>query len=354
MRIDPENRLLWRVNPRRLTFEEARDSLLAVSGGLDRRLGGRAADLFPAGATNVRRTLYGLVDRQFLASVLRLFDFANPDLPSPRGARPRSPSKPCSPSITPSSPDGPKLWWPGAKPRTPPSASACFIEPRTSASRPERRSGGSGLPGGGGRGTATVAFSGKTGMELWLRGGRSRKGPVNRFQPLPHFNGSAWGGGPSWPDPTLGWVQLTARGGHPGNDLQHAAIRRWTASRKARVTIRSTAIHEVAVGDGIRCWIASSRHGVLKSATVHNAGVALDVDPVKVEAGDTIDFVVDIREGLNNDQHLWAPEIREIGAEPVSTWDAARDFAGPPVARLSPWEQLAQVILMTNEMMFVD
>jgi Protein of unknown function (DUF1553) len=40
--------------------------------------------LFPADKKNVRRTLYGLVDRQFLPSVLRLFDFANPDLHVPQ------------------------------------------------------------------------------------------------------------------------------------------------------------------------------------------------------------------------------------------------------------------------------
>src|SRR5437868_10240523 len=51
LRADPENRLLWRMNPRRLTFEEARDTLLVASGELDRRIGGRAAELFPPGTT---------------------------------------------------------------------------------------------------------------------------------------------------------------------------------------------------------------------------------------------------------------------------------------------------------------
>ena len=43
---DPENRLLWRMNVHRLTFEEIRDSLFAVAGELDGRIGrqaGRAA-----------------------------------------------------------------------------------------------------------------------------------------------------------------------------------------------------------------------------------------------------------------------------------------------------------------------
>ena len=82
--IDPENRLLWRMNARRLSFEEWRDTLLAVSGELDRTIGGRAAELFTAGSDNRRRTLYGLVDRQFLTTAMRTFDFANPDLHSPQ------------------------------------------------------------------------------------------------------------------------------------------------------------------------------------------------------------------------------------------------------------------------------
>jgi hypothetical protein len=77
--IDPENRLLWRHTPQRLTFESFRDSLLAVSGELDRRIGGPSSDLF-AQPFPVRRTLYGKVDRQFLPGTLRTFDFANPDL----------------------------------------------------------------------------------------------------------------------------------------------------------------------------------------------------------------------------------------------------------------------------------
>src|SRR5438552_8932753 len=40
IRLDPENRLLWKMNRRRLDFEATRDALLAVAGTLDRRAGG--------------------------------------------------------------------------------------------------------------------------------------------------------------------------------------------------------------------------------------------------------------------------------------------------------------------------
>jgi cytochrome c553 len=77
-KLDPENRLYWRANRQRLDLEAMRDSLLAVSGKLDRTLGGRPVDI-ANDAKNARRTVYGLVDRQSLPGLFRSFDFASPD-----------------------------------------------------------------------------------------------------------------------------------------------------------------------------------------------------------------------------------------------------------------------------------
>ncbi len=76
--VDPENRLLWRAHRRRLDLEAMRDTLLAVSGRLDRRLGGRPTDA-AGDPSDRRRTAYGLVDRQSLPGLFRAFDFAVPD-----------------------------------------------------------------------------------------------------------------------------------------------------------------------------------------------------------------------------------------------------------------------------------
>jgi len=76
--IDPENRLLWRMNRRRLEFEPLRDSLLFVAGRLDTTMGGRPADLIEAPFSR-RRAVYGFIDRQDLPNLLRVFDFASPD-----------------------------------------------------------------------------------------------------------------------------------------------------------------------------------------------------------------------------------------------------------------------------------
>ncbi len=84
-KADPDNRLLAKMNRRRLDFESMRDTLLFVAGNLDRTFGGRPVDLFKRGSGNqqsyaTRRSVYGIVDRNDLLPVFRIFDFANPDL----------------------------------------------------------------------------------------------------------------------------------------------------------------------------------------------------------------------------------------------------------------------------------
>jgi hypothetical protein len=78
--IDPDNRLLWRMNRRRLDVEAWRDAILAVSGTLDDSLGGPSLDL--ASADNHRRTLYARISRHNLDPLLRLFDFPDPNITS--------------------------------------------------------------------------------------------------------------------------------------------------------------------------------------------------------------------------------------------------------------------------------
>jgi mono/diheme cytochrome c family protein/cytochrome c553 len=78
--LDPENRLLWRMDRRRLEVEAWRDAMLAVSGRLDPALGGPSSGLDDA--ENRRRTFYAAVSRHDLHPMLRLFDFPDPNITS--------------------------------------------------------------------------------------------------------------------------------------------------------------------------------------------------------------------------------------------------------------------------------
>jgi hypothetical protein len=357
--VDPNNRLLWRMNPRRLTFEQFRDTLIATSGELDDTMGGKAVNLF-----SFRRSVYAQIDRQFLPSVFNVFDFASPDFHSSERTETTTPQQALfalnnsflanrarriaattqEEASTPE--DGIARTYQTVLQRDPTPVEAYsatqFLTTATSEESGARFA------------NDAKAWSygyGEVDLEA---------GFVKSFRPLPHFAGAAWQGGPKWPDAKLGWVQLTAKGGHTGNDHQHAAIRRWTANAPGTISIKSEVSHLEVPGDGIRCWIISSRSGILKSESVYNERKTLDVDAVSVEANDTIDFVADYGTTLNSDMFTWIPSITQSSAElaggaspnqGAATWTSDVDF---PKELLTPWEQFTQMLLISNELMFVD
>ncbi|MFO1042178.1 MAG: PSD1 and planctomycete cytochrome C domain-containing protein [Planctomycetaceae bacterium] len=70
---DPDNRLIWRMNRRRMEAEAWRDAVLAASRQMDESMQGPSVSLDDAKFR--RRTVYGVVSRQKPADVFRLFDF---------------------------------------------------------------------------------------------------------------------------------------------------------------------------------------------------------------------------------------------------------------------------------------
>lgn len=69
-RVDPENKLLWRFTPRRLEAEAIRDSMLSVSGQLDRTMFGSGT----FDPRQKRRSIYFTVKRSLLNPMLSLYD----------------------------------------------------------------------------------------------------------------------------------------------------------------------------------------------------------------------------------------------------------------------------------------
>jgi hypothetical protein len=73
---DPENRLYWRMNVRRMESEAVRDSVLYLAGALDLTRGGPELDQGSA-LTTTRRSIYYRHAPEKQAEFLRLFDAAN-------------------------------------------------------------------------------------------------------------------------------------------------------------------------------------------------------------------------------------------------------------------------------------
>ena len=85
MKADPENRLLWRMNRKRLEAEPLRDTILLVSGQLDRAALGNT---IKKGTTaerdyvfdDVRRSVYTPIFRNRLNELFEVFDFPDPNM----------------------------------------------------------------------------------------------------------------------------------------------------------------------------------------------------------------------------------------------------------------------------------
>jgi hypothetical protein len=180
---------------------------------------------------------------------------------------------------------------------------------------------------------------------------------VHTFAALESRRGGRVGPSETFPDPQLGHLHLTATGGHPGRDAQ-AVIRRWVAPVAGTVRIEGSVQHANAGGDGVTARVVSNRRGTLGTWTVHDSKAATKLDEMVVERGETIDFVIESGATSTNDTFTWAPNV-SLTAErdgTVRTWNTRRDFDTPrrERPRLTRWEELGQVLLLANELTFVD
>jgi len=366
--IDPENRWLWRQNRQRLDFEAMRDSVLAASGQLDSTIGGKSVDIL-AEPFSHRRTIYAFIDRQNLPGTFRTFDFASPDATSAQRFETSVPQQALfmmnSPFVieqarkTAARSDDPAKT--DASHRITQLYNACLGR---DPSQREMALGLAFIANESAQPPATQPAIASAWQYGYGEFDESSPKPIE-FHPMPHFTGTAWEGGPVLPDPNLGWAMLNATGGHPGNDPQHAVIRRWTADRQCAVTVDGELSHPSKEGDGVRGRLIASHDGLLATYIVHNRSAATRISDIQMKPGDTIDFVVDCGPAGNvgYDAFAWKVTITKLpiataaaGDDAGATWKSEEEFHGPakPVAPLSPWEKYAQVVLESNEFAFVN
>ncbi|GAB5444596.1 MAG: hypothetical protein Fues2KO_49450 [Fuerstiella sp.] len=155
-------------------------------------------------------------------------------------------------------------------------------------------------------------------------------GKVSNFTDLPHYTGSAWQGGTELPDSKLGWVLLTAAGGHPGQ-TEFSPIRRWTAPESGTVTLTGEFSHASEHGDGVRARICLADSGTVAEWKVHNSKTATPTT-VEVQAGETVDFVVDCLESVTSDSFSWPVTLQLKTADgSIASFVSQKDFRGPMV-----------------------
>ncbi|MEW5978563.1 MAG: PSD1 and planctomycete cytochrome C domain-containing protein [Acidobacteriota bacterium] len=353
-KIDPDNRLLWRMNRKRLEIESLRDSILRAAGRLDLGLGGLPFSL-TAEPSVPRRSVYGFIERGRLPGLLNAFDFASPDQHAPQRYVTTVPQQ--------------ALFFLNSS-FVAEQARAIVVRPEVAgaltasdkirrlyeailAREPEK-----------GELEASLKFvlteerssAEPASDSVWQYGVgeyRAETGSVESFTPFTVFVSDGWQGGSVLPAGPGGKAMIHGAGGEPGERPDQAVVRSWRSPVSGILTIEGTLRHTqpaVPYGDGVRARIVSSRRGELASWWVNGSSADTGLSGIKVEKNETISFVVDARLDPENDAFTWAPIIKCN----EQRWSAKNDFAGPPAAPLGVWARYAQVLLETNEFAFVD
>ncbi len=379
--VDPANQWLWRMNLQRLDFEEVRDSLLFVGGTLDYTMGGPSVSVAESAAYRgkgnpekrkgmdtgaddatlaARRTVYALIDRDRLPELFRIFDFANPDMTSGQRFMTTVPQQALFMMNSPLVAD---------------QAKALLRRPEFQSLDGEARV----------KMLYRILFQRTPGADdvkvglqfVKAHGGLSpQKAPnpswkygigvynpeVRRLKNFTEFN--------DFTDET--WklkgkaavLKLDAHGGQTGPDQRTLAVRRWVSPVDGFVSIEGTLAHqEPKDGAGVQAAILSSRSGELGRWTARAGESTVAVARVEVKKGDTIDFLTGPQGKSDGERFTWVPTINLLDVNPndqpdeIHEWDALAQFHGPLEAGpkgLNAWEKFAQVLLLTNEFIFLN
>lgn len=348
---DPANELYWKMNRKRLDFEGMRDTLLVRTGQLNEAIGGKSERIDQA-PFSYRRTLYAYIDRQNLPAIFRTFDMASPDVHCPKRAETSVPQQglfalnsrfvaelasACSNRITPR---------PAAREQRRAAISQLFRDLLGRDAQHQEVDLVSKFL----EQQADVTEPGGT----WDYGyGRiaTDTGNLESFERLPICHEGSWQGGKKLPDTRLGWCLLNAQGGHPGKNSEFAVIRRWTAPHDGEIHIDGELAHSQKQGNGVRGSLLIDQRSI-EEWSVHQSAERTFAK-VQIEAGTQIDFVVDSRGNESFDSFNWRVKIAYVNRQGES-FDSEKQFSSERVKPITPWAQVIQALLASNELMFVD
>ena len=363
---DPDNELLARGNRKRRDFESLRDSILTVSGTLDRSLGGPPVDITSSTPTH-RRTIYSMIDRQNLPALFRTFDFASPDTHSPgryfttvpqqalflmnspemmamaratAGAIRQQKTSPEELSaqaeaiynqILGRDPSQQELATATAFLQTPPQSPKPIIDPRSLWSY----------------GTATLLPEGE--------------GQPSDFSALKQYRDGRWQASDEFPTTApFGHAYLGKTGGHTTSDPSLGVIRRYTAPQNEKVTLEGKIRHSSKQGDGVTFSIQTNGKQIYESTQL-NSQQRHGPHSIKLNAGDVIDLIATPGRTSSFDSFEWTAKIQskpEQGKGQGSERDTIKHFSGPfeieKIQSLDRLEQLAQILILSNEFAFID
>ena len=345
--IDGANTYLWKMNNRRLTWEELRDSLVVKTGKL-KSFNGPPVEMLKD-EYQPYRTIYGFIDRNNVHSAYKSFDFPSALVTCEFRTTTIVPqqglfllnsnfvmktSQMLSANLKGNSEEEKiRNLFKEVYSRLPTDEEVAFCKEYLQQ--------------------AAVTFKEKAVPE-WIFGYATLTDDkmIKDFVKFKFFNKSRWQVSQSFPDKKIGHAMLSSKGGHPGRNK--AVVRRCRIHKSGTLSIKGTLKHKNKNGNGVRVLIL--HNGSLmgewdcKTQTISTACENIDV-----KAGDYIDLVVDSKANPTSDAFEWPLDMQlkaNSQVEEFSTVDSF--FDKKTVKAYSPWDGLAQVLMISNEFLYVD
>ena len=361
--IDPENKWLWRMNRRRLDFEELRDSLLVAGGKLDRTPGGLPVSAIAWPYSN-RRTVYSFIDRALVPNDFRVFDFASPDAHSPQRYLTTVPQQALMMMNSPFVIEQAKglLQRPEIAAEKNPRRRITKLYRLLYGRAPNADEIMLGLkyvndPANSGAGGVTIDEQ-KCGAWQYGQGDYDEEARrVKTFKPFEWYLDGEWRNTPMPGDPRASTAILNSKGGLTYEGKRNALIRRWVAPFDGRVSISGLLEQNFENGcrkcEGVQGIVVPGRLGKTSHWTAGQNRTETTVDEIAVQRGDTIDFIVDASKGGSGNGFKWVVTIKRLDGN-AEEWNSLRDFRHPSVGALGAWERYAQTLLAAAEFLMID
>ena len=383
--VDPNNRLLWRQNLRRMEAEPLRDSILHVAGALrsdmygapmaiDRRSDGEV--VVNDGKLPQKRSIYLRNKRSAPVSILQLFD--QPDIETNCTRRNQSTvplqalsllnsdlvvnaAEAFADRVLHKSSEDPLGW----------AFELAYSRPPLDAER-----------------ETLEAFMQKQQAlhlatdrvkEVWAYGYGTIDSKDSRkvnYKAFPAYekakslyvnesvqrNVWQWQLGPDYPFKGSFWAGINATSGHPG--VGKPVILKWTSPVTGTIKINGIVHHPSPAGNGVRATITSNQQGQAGQWIVAHKRQEINLAAREVQEGEDIFVVLDMNGELTSDNFNWAFTFTEVDSngQLVQAWDSVSGFHGPlgensvnhENARKQSIVDLCHVLLSSNEFAYVD
>lgn len=355
--VDPYNRLYWRMNHNRLDFETLRDTILFFGGRLDTNMGGQGVNLVTAngGEYSTRRTVYGLVDRGRLPEVFTTFDFATPEMTTGKRFQTTVPKQ--------------ALFLMN---------NAMVIEQvRNMVTRPEfvrivteeERI----------RTLYRICFQRepsdleiKIGIRYmenamkedmsdvkkeynWRYGYRVSDGrTTSAFFEFPRFDKETY----SSTNDFFKGVSITRTGGTFSKNSSIKPVRQWVSPRNGTFSVAGSVGVKGKVGESVSLIVY--KNGVFQNKVSVNPATESTFNlNFSLGVNDKLEFVMSNEANINKDYTLAVKvsEVKDADSLTPVTWDSKVDFKGPirkSDKELNSWERYTHILILSNEMVFVN